>query len=297
MVGLGLTTACGDRRVDDAALGQLVATTPEVSRSIDVARALTEVVELRRALATPHSALSQAIGPHHVSASSSVTVESGGAVMSELSDKTEITIDADGSFRASADNSRDYGRHATFVDNTLYLRPRYGKYHRRAPATETEPNEIRNEMFSTTSAYFELLYSGAGLKESGDETVAGRPAKVVAISFAGAEQQRDAEPLAHKKWRESIAVSAVSGTAHLDAETGFPLSAEIKGTITFLKEAKRFTMNVSVTHAVSDIGKTEKLAAPAVAETVSAPTLRGEVDQQRQLLEGLSPAGEVGGPR
>lgn len=278
-------TACADRRRDDRELGGLVHAEADEPAAIDVDAAATDVAELVRALAVPHRRLG--LGAHRVTARSSVQVKSQGKVVEALSDKTSIAVDENGNYVATADNDREYGRHAIFAGGTLYLRPRYGKYHARQPNTPAEPKQILDEMFSTASAYFDLLWTGAELSDRGATSIDGRAAQKIEISKAPSPVPRPAEAVTQRKWRETVTVDDVSGAVVLDRETGAPLSVEIAGVVHYLRDGVRFEMKLEARHKIA-VGKVPAIAAPDAEQTVSVPTVTGEVDERKKLLKGLS---------
>lgn len=291
-VGLAIAAApaCDDRRRDDAELGGLVHARAEAAVEIDVERAGREPAELLEALGLPHRLVSEALGAHRVRGTSSVEVRRGGEVVDKLSDQTLIALDSGGGFRATLENDREYGRHAIYAGGALYLRPRYGKYHRRPPTSPAEPARIRGEMFSTVSAYFDLLWNRAELSDRGATTHDGRAARRIDISTAPSATERPAESLRQRKWRESITVEEVEGEVVLDSETGVPLEADIRGSLHFVKGGQRFSMKLAASHEISDIGQVASIEAPPAEETVRAPEVKGEVEVRRELLEGLSQA-------
>ena len=99
-----------------------------------------------------------------------------------LTDHTAINRAADGDFHATLRNSKDYGRDVFFVDGQLYLRPRYGKFHRRPPVEQADPARIQDEMGGALAATLVLLAPGSALKDGGTRDVAGRAARVVELS-------------------------------------------------------------------------------------------------------------------
>lgn len=290
LASASLAAGCDDRRRDDADLGGLVIpeAEAETNADIDVESAVRDPAALLEALQLPHSQISEILGAHRVRGHSSVEVRRGDAVLEKLSDRTEIQLDAKGNYRAVADNDQDYGRHAIYVDGVLYLRPRFGKFLRRAPNSPTEPGEIRSEMFSTVGAYFDLLWTRAELSDRGAITHNGRPARKIEIATAPTAAKRPAATLKQRAWRDSISVEKVSGEVVLDAESGAPLEADIHGTVHFVRDGKKLTMTVTAAHEISDIGQVAAVEAPAADETVTPATVRGEVRERRELLEGLS---------
>ena len=277
--------SCADRRRDDAELGGLVHAEAEKPTAIDVDEAATDVEALVAALAVPHHQLE--LGAHRITATSSVEVSSRGEVLEALSDKTSIAVDDKGNFVATADNDREYGRHAIFVDGVLYLRPRYGKYHAREPDTPSEPGRILDQMFSTASAYFDLLWTGAELSDRGATSIDGRAAKKIEISKAPQARDRPDESVRQRAWRESIGVDEVAGEVILDRETGAPLSVKLAGTIHYTRDGVRHEMKLAASHKI-EVGAAPAIKAPAETEAVGAPTVSGEVAEREKLLEGLS---------
>lgn len=290
LASASLLAGCDDRRRDDADLGGLVIPESEVETAadIDVERAVRDPAALLEALQLRHAQISKILGAHRVRGHSSVEVRRGGEIVEKLSDHTEIQLDAKGNFRAVADNDQDYGRHAVFVDGVLYLRPRFGKFLRRAPSSPAEPGDIRSEMFSTVGAYFDLLWTRAELSDRGAITHDGRPARKIEIATAPSAVARPAATLKQRAWRDSISVEKVSGEVVLDTESGAPLEAEIHGSVHFVRDGKKLTMTLTAAHEISDIGQVAPVEAPDADDTVTPATVRGEARERRELLEGLS---------
>ncbi len=279
---------CSDRRIDDDKLGGLVVPPSGDPVAIDVNAAASNIEAFREALATPHSIAVGVLGAHEVAASSSVRVTKGGVVVTDLSDKTIIRLDANGNYLATADNNSDYGRHAIFVDEMLYLRPRYGKYHRRAPANRDEPNQILDQMHATSAAYFELLFTGAELSDRGNVTAAGRAARQIDIKLSPNKSPRPKESLSHRRWRESISVDQLTGTVILDSDSGIPLKVSITGELRFVKDQTPMTMKLAAEHEFSSVGEVAAIERPSPDLSVSAPTISNEASDERTLLDQLN---------
>lgn len=287
LAAVAAAAGCSDRRRPDSELGGLVHTEREAPAAIDLDRAARDVGELVRALAVPHHQLAGELGAHTITGASSIEVSRDGAVVDKLADKTSIAIDARGQFRATADNDRDYGRHAIWTGGSLYLRPRYGKYHRRPPNNPEEPGRILDEMFSTASAYFDLLWPAAELSDRGAAESGGRAARKIEISKAPSPADRPPESVTQKKWRDTITVDEVSGVVLLDRETGAPLSVELEGAIHYVRDGQQFAMKLTASQRI-EVTEVAAIQPPPADQTVSAPTVAGEVAERRKLLEGLS---------
>ena len=274
-------------------LGGLVNAVDDEPAAIEVSRAAEDPAELARALARPHHLAAAALGAHALTASSEIVVREGDAEVERLSDDTSITYDREGGYHALMENSKDYGREVYFVDGELYLRPRFGRYHRRAPERDAEPDAIADELASTLGAYFAVLAPRAKVTRSGEVERAGREA--VEIALATADERRalpeatgDRE-LPRKAWRDGTTVRSVEGEVVLDADTGAPLHADVRGVVRFVRDGRTFDMDVSVTHAISDIGAASAVTAPPEDETVATYERSRELGERNRLLEGIAP--------
>lgn len=280
--------ACGrDRGVTDDQLKGLV-TVPAPPAPIDVEQAAKDPAELTRALAASHAAMATALGPHALTLETRTVVEEGGKPVSDLSDKTTLELGDDGAFHAVYENSADYGREAVFVAGKLYLRPRYQKWHGRAPETTDEPAQLRDSYFGPIQATWDLLAPGAELTDKGPAQVAGRAGRKVAVKLAPTPRDNPPEPLPQRKWRETRTIAAVDGEVTLDADKGVPLAIDVTGAIAFSREGRRFTMKVAVKGGVTKLGVTA-ITAPADGEVIATPTRRGEVDERDYILNGIAP--------
>src|SRR5262245_46334166 len=70
---------------------------------------------------------------HRVAGASHVTVSEGGKPLESLDEQTLVEHDVRGVLHAVYTNSRDQGREIYFAGGTVWVRPRYGKFHRRPP--------------------------------------------------------------------------------------------------------------------------------------------------------------------
>jgi hypothetical protein len=117
----------------------------------------------------------------------------------------------------------------------MYLRPRFGKYHRRAPSDPEEPARVRNEIYATLAAYLEPLALRAELTDAGSSSVAGRATRVVKIKTAPQARKAAAQEHLHRKWREGTTVESVEGEIAVDKETGVALRATVSGRLAFVR--------------------------------------------------------------
>jgi hypothetical protein len=175
-----------------------------------------------------------------------------------------------------------------FTADKLYLRPRYQRWHGRAPEAPDEPIQIRDSFFDAIGATWELLAPRAELTDQGPAKVAGRAGRKVAVKMAPSQHQPAAEPLAQRKWREKRSIEAVSGEVVLDADKGVPLQVKLDGTVAFSRDGRRFTMKVHVDAAVTAL-QAVAIAAPPPDQVVATPERLREVDDRDFLLQGIAP--------
>ena len=285
-----VTTACGRAQgVADEDLGALVVAPKQVETKIDVARAATEPAELGRALTTPYRKLVAGLGPHVVSIAGTTIVDEAGEAVMELSERTTLELGAGDVFRGVYTNTQDYGREVTFVDGSLYLRPRYQRWHKRAPETTDEPLALRDAFVLPIAAVWDLLAPGVELTDQGAIDVAGRSGRKIAVQQSPRPAKPPAEALVQRKWREQRTIEDVTGEVVIDTETGAPLTTKLSGTVGFMRDGRRFRMKLSVTSAISDLGKPAAITAPAPEEVVTTPERLREVDERDYLLQGIAP--------
>lgn len=290
ILALGSAVACGrSQGVPDEDLGGLVEEPKQPDAKIAVDRAAKEPAELGRALAQPHRQVLVALGPHTATLSSATTVEEAGKPVSALTDTTKIEIGDAGAFHAIYGNDADYGREVIFVGGKLYLRPRYQRWHGRAPENTEEPAALRDQYFEPIAATWDLLAPGIELSDKGPADVAGRPGRKIAIQLSPKPAKPATETVAQKKWREQRTIEAVSGEVILDADKGTPLSVQLAGTVSFMRDGRRFKMKTSITASLSAIGTPVAITAPAEAEVVATPERKREVDERDYLLQGIAP--------
>ena len=282
--------ACGrSQGVPDRDLGGLVVAPPRQAAPIDLSRAAADPAELGRALATPEHAVAAALGPHEETITTSMQVREADRVQSDLDDRTVIDLGADRAFHAVYTNSADYGREVIFTGDKLYLRPRYQRWHERAPETPDEPEQLRDEMYGAGAAIWDLVEPGAELTDLGAVKLVGRDGRKIAIKLAPQGKTPPREALAQRKWRETRTVDALSGEIVLDADKGVPLSIKLDATIGFVRDNRHFTMKLSLASAVSRIGELAQIAAPAGDDVVATPERLREVDDRDYLLQGIAP--------
>lgn len=282
--------ACGrSQGVSDEELGNLVVAPRGNEAKIDVGLAVKDPAELTRALARPHTAAIAALGAHTTAINTSTVVQEGGKPVKELTDHTTIKVGDKGAFSALYSNSGDNGRETIFVGDKLYLRPRYQRWHGRAPDHPGEPAALRDAYYGAVAAAWDLVGFGAELSDRGVVQVAGRDGRKIEVRMTPSPKKPPAERLAQRAWRETRTLQALTGEIVLDAETGVPLSAQLAGTIGFSRDGRHFTMQLKVDSTVSGVGVPAEIAAPPETDVVATPERMREVDDRDFLLDGIAP--------
>jgi hypothetical protein len=281
---------CGrSEGVDDKDLGSLVIAPKTTRDPIDLAKAAKDPAELGRALHTPYHDVIAALGPHTYSLSSTNKVDEAGKIVSDLSDHTVIGLGAKDAFHGEYTSSADYGREVIYAGGTLYLRPRYQRWHGRAPEAPDEPGQLRDSFVDSIPATWDLLAPAVELTDQGAAQVAGRAGRKIAVKQTPSPRPNPAEPLVQRKWREKRIIEGVTGEIVLDADKGVPLSVKLSGTVTFTRDGRRFAMKISLDAAASGIGVPVEIAAPPADQVVATPERLREVDDRDFLLQGIAP--------
>jgi hypothetical protein len=291
MIGL-LATAlgCGSGKGrSDEELDGLVTARKVVAEPIAIDKAVSDVAELRRALLQPHHVVADTLGSHAFRGSSSVRLSTGSGAdpVETLDDETAIDFAASGAFRASLDNSREYGRHVVYSGDTLYLQPRFGKYHERAPTDPDEPGHIRDDIYATFGDYFDLVSAAAKLEDRGAVTHEGRAAH--AVGFTLGERRKREYEASQKLWRNDAVVTELSGEVILDDATGAALSGTLSGSVAFARDGTNYTMAITAKHAISAVGTDPSIEPPPDDQTVATRVRSHELEQRDSLLEGIAP--------
>jgi hypothetical protein len=298
LAALAAGAACGrSQGVSDEQLGDLVLDRKGPEAPIDAERAAKDPAELGRALARAHTAVIAALGPHRVSLATKNSVIEDGKQVSVLDDQTLIEVGQDGAFHTlyttAADQGSaktgDYGSETIFVGGKLYLRPRYQRWHERAPEEPAEPAAIRDRAFGGIAAAWDLLAPGAELIDRGALQVAGRAGRKIEVRKASSPATPPPERLIQRKWRETRSIEELSGEIVLDAEKGVPLAVKLAGAIGFTRDGKRRTMKLGVEAAITKIGTPAEIAAPARGDVVATPERMREVDDRDFLLRNIAP--------
>ncbi len=287
--------ACGrSQGVPDRDLGGLVVA-PAKPGKVDVDAAVKDPDALGVALALPAHTIAGILGPHVTTIAMATHVTENGKPANDLDDTTTIELGDAGAYHAVYTNSADYGREVVFAPGSgsaatsLYLRPRYQRWHARAPEGPDEAQQILDSFAEPVAATWDLVAPGAELSDRGVVQVAGRNGRKIDVKPAGSPRTPAAEPLAQRKWREKRTIDGLTGEIVLDAETGVPLAVKLSGTIGFVRDGRHFSMQVSVQSDVTNIGKPAPITTPGGDDVVATPERLREVDDRDFLLQGIAP--------
>lgn len=286
--GLWSCTSEGEGR-PDSELGNLVISPEEKIEEVDQDAAARDADALLAAVRLPHSWLGEKLGAHVVRGTSSVEVREGGTVTERHDDVLLIDFDGEDRYAATLDNSKEYGRHAIFDGNRLYLRPRFGLYHGRVPQTETEAAEIRTEMAAGAGQYLELVAKGLEVSDRGAKTRDGRAIREVELKLAPSPRKVSAETVNQRLWRNTIEVKTLAGQVDLDAETGAPIFITFEASIGFAREGRNFQMLIKAERSIGDIGHKRAIEAPEPGDILEIPARRRELEERNALLKNIAP--------
>jgi len=267
----------------------LVKTTTPAMVPIDTAKASKDVAELMRAVRMAHGQLGAVLGPHKFTGTSTVEILRGDTSLDKIDENVVLELGAKRNYRGIRNLSGDHGKEVIFLDGTLYLRPRYSKFHRRAPESKGEPVKLRNQLFSTLAQYMDPLAHIVDLGAATDTQFAGRSAHKIELKTLATPRARTAEGFSQRKWRETIVGGSVSGHIILDKKTGAPLAANVTGEVQFTRKGERLRMKISLGHAVADLGKAVAIAAPPADQVVDTLQRSRETDERDRLLKGIAP--------
>jgi hypothetical protein len=196
---------------------------------------------------------------------------------------TDLWMDKAGSFRLSETNDQDGGRDVVRVGGDLAVALRYGKLVRR-PAQDAESQRYLGEALGAPWAAWELVRrqvkveggQGAFALRLGERTVEPPP------GFPATEGLR--------KWRDSVVVKSLEGSATLDAASQLPVAFTCQASFQATRDGTSIVGEVAVTAALDQIGSVPEVVMPA-AEAI-APRQR-TVIEERALLGGLPTAGAI----
>lgn len=285
--GCGASGGTSDKDLE----GLVVAEKPP-PRTIDLGKVSRDAQTLAAALQLPWSRAAVQLGDHRLTITTQHEVREGNGVLETLEDTTVIDLAKDGTYRALYENQHDYGREVVYLDGKLYLRPRYARWHARAPETDTEATEIRDQMASALGAHVAIYAHGLEVSDKGGVQEAGRAGRRLELKLAPSPKPAPRPTLTQHAWREGLTVEAAAGEVVLDDATGLPLKARIDATVAFVRDGKRLTMRLAIQQSTAP--GTVAVARPEDDQIVATPVRLREVDDRNFLLQGIAPPAGAG---
>ena len=223
---------------------------------------------------------------HRVAGASHVVVSEGGQPLETLDEQTLVERDARGVLHAVYTNSRDQGREIFSAGDTVWVRPRYGKFHRRSPAEPGEAERVAAEIGSVFASHLEVCAPVLAGKDAGTATVAGRPARRLLLG-RGTPRTMAKQTAPQRAWREGATVDALEGEVLLDAATGAVLLGRLAARVGFERDGRRLEMTLASTQEVLAVGAVIVLP-PADEHSSTTPSRSTEFEDRESLLSGLA---------
>ncbi|MBI4511465.1 MAG: hypothetical protein HY698_17665 [Deltaproteobacteria bacterium] len=258
----------------------------------DVARAARDRKELLRIVTKPFDATSAKLVTLRFRGTHKIRVTEGGKEVESLDEETSIDLARSADFHAIYQNSRGYGREVFYAaePGTVWVRPRYGKFHRRPKSSDAEPGKLLSEIHDTLGADLELVEHAASLRDLGRVGHAGRNGRKIALSLASKPDLSQAP----EEWRRTLVVKSLVGEVVLDEISGAILAGELASTVSFTRDGRHFEMSLASTHKITDLGSEVSVAFPAEAGSISTPLRSREFEDRQKLLEGIAPPAPKG---
>ncbi len=287
--------ACVPSGGDDHKESPLIHTDDDAPRPVDVARAAVDPDEAARAVTLRQRDAAARLGAYHLVGTHGVRVSENGTEVEALDETTTIDRAAGGAYFAQYANSKDYGRDVYFqpasggaAAGTLWLRPRYGKFHRRAPATPDEPARVLDEIFGTFAADYDLVARFATVSDLGESTLLGRRVRKIGLG-AGNKRARPRQTDPARAWRDETAVESLQGEVTLDVETGALIAGTLEARVAFVDRGRSYVMALVATHSLTEVGGQVTVTPPGEADSATTPERSTELEDRDDLLRGLAP--------
>jgi hypothetical protein len=273
-VVFGGAAACGRAR------GQAAPAAPEPDRP-SIARAAADVDALGALLEARHR--DAGLGPHRFHGSQRLVVVADGEAVETLDEDALVEQAANGDLHASYTNSREQGREVYGAGGLVWTRPRYGKFHRRPPVEPDEAARAADDIYAAFGADFALVARAAALSDGGATTAAGRPARRVALALG------PARPGGGSGWRGTAEIEALAGNVTLDVATGALLEGKLAARVAFVRDGKRYTLQIDASHKIDDVGAAVAIVPPSEQDSAPTPPRSTDIEDREELLGGLAP--------
>ena len=257
---------------------------------VDATRAARDPDELARAFATSRRAL----GAHRLHGKSSLQVTEGATTVEDLYEEALVERAANGDLHASYENSRDQGREIVSSGGLVWLRPHFGKFHRRPPVDPGEAERVADEISGSLAAAFDLVAGQCAPSDGGAVTVAGRPARRVRLAV-GPPRPRSLP--GQGGWRDGARVESLDGEIQIDDATGAVLGGRLDAKVAFAQGRRALALAIRASEEASDLGGAVVVTPPGEADSVDTPGRTTDFDDREELLGGLAPSARRGAAR
>jgi len=265
---------------------------------------------LLEALQQPWSAFARPLGPHRVRLHARSLRSGPGLPMARVEQHVDLVWGAGGRLWVRKDTHDQYGLELRWIDDWLYLRQRWNRFIRRRALDRQEPLRLADCAYGLLPDELALLGRFLKLGPARAVTVLGRAAWQVSLlraeragELAPGEQQA-LEAQSARRWRRSLQVEELSGTAAIDRLTGAPLLARVRARCSFTLPAgpsdatgiprlaspggARGQLELELEQRVIDLGEAIGIAAPPADEVVAE--VRGRrLEIERQMVLGERP--------
>jgi hypothetical protein len=207
------------------------------------------------------------LAPVSFAGSARSVLRQGDKVLAELDETFAIEAEAGaGAAHAVVTNSRDTGREMYAKGGTVWVRPRYGKLHRRAPSSSDEIAKALDDAYGALAAQLALVSEGMTVTDAGPAQPMGRPGRRIVLHAAGGK------------------VAALDGEAILDDKTGAVVAARLEARLAL--DGGR-TLELRCLHELKPLAGA--VALPAEDDAVATPLRSADTEDREELLRGLAP--------
>jgi hypothetical protein len=252
---------------------------------VTVARAAVDPSALLAAVQARHR--DAGLGAHRFHGTQRLVVTENGEIVEALDEDAVIEQAANGDLHATYTNSHEQGRELFGAGALVWVRQRYGKFHRRPPVEPDEAARAADDIYAAFGADVELVARAAAVSDGGTATIGGRSARRVAIAKGGARTTVPA--LGAQAWRAAAEVEALDGAVALDAATGALLEGKLSARVAFTRDGKRLTLQIDASHKIDDIGAAVAVEPPPAAESAPTPLRATDIEDREELLGGIAP--------
>ena len=289
----GCAKGAKEAKGNEAAQRRTVASAPPSVP--DATLAAQDPDELERAFAASRRAL----GAGRLHAKSKVSVAGvqadGSDAPDELYEDALVERAANGDLHARYENSRDQAREIVASGGQVWLRPGFGKFHRRAAVDPAEAERAANDMSGVLAADFDLVAAQAAVSDGGAAKVGGRTARRVVLALGPARARAAQAHTGTRAWRDGANVEALSGEVFVDDATGAVLGGRLEARVGFMQNGHRKVMALSASEEMADLAGAVAVAAPDEADSVTSPGRSTDFEDREELLSGLAPPARRGG--